>query len=105
MVSKQILVPSCVIHPLSLKICPGYVISHINAASLLPKLDMVIICADSAGADIIVVSETWMLKSITDKDVAIGGFTIFGADCPKKDGGEAMRSNSLRSFLAVVGCY
>lgn len=58
-----------------------------NARSLLPKLDMIQIRACSICADIIVVSETWLSKSILDKDVAIDGYNIYHSDRPRKGSG------------------
>ena len=57
----------------------GLHIIHVNARSLLSnmKMDMLKIWVESTGADVIVISETWLSKSVLDKDVAIEGFNIF----------------------------
>lgn len=38
---------------------------HLNVRSLVPKMDMIRIWANTTNADIIVISETWLKKSVT----------------------------------------
>ena len=89
------------------------------------------IWSESTGADLIIVSETWLSKKILDKDVGIDGFNIYRSDRPRKGGGVAIyvKQNlaeqvifsksavkqfdilalkidlSGGQFLTVVGCY
>ncbi len=60
---------------------------HLNVRSLLPKLDMVYIWAKNTNADIIVISESWLNKSITDNNISIIGYKVFRADRLKRGGG------------------
>ncbi len=41
---------------------------------------MMRIWIESTGTDLIVVSKTWLSKSILDKDVAIDGYNIYRSD-------------------------
>ena len=56
----------------------------------MPKLDLVKIWVKSADTDIIVLSETGLKKSITDKDIAIKGYNVYRCDHPRKGGGIAI---------------
>lgn len=56
--------------PADLKSRSGLGFIHLNIRSLLPKLDMVYIWAKNTNADVIVISESWLNKSISDKDIA-----------------------------------
>jgi len=62
------------------------------------KMDMLKILVESTGTDVIVISETWLSKSVSDKDVAIEGFNIFGSDRPRKVGGMAIYVRSSLAF-------
>lgn len=42
---------------------------------------------DERDTDILLLSETWLTKSITDKDIAITGYNPFRCDRPRKGGG------------------
>lgn len=117
--------------PTDFKNLSGLHIIHVNARSLLPKMDMLRIWSESTGADLFIVSETWLSKKILDKDVGIYGFNIYRSDRPRKGGGVAIcvKHNlaarvifsksavkqfeilalkidlSGGQFLTVVGCY
>lgn len=66
------------------------VLRIINARSLLPKIDMLQLWAESTGSDLIVVSQTWLSNSTLDKDAAIDGLDIYRSDRPRKGGRVAM---------------
>lgn len=57
---------------------PGLHILHINARSVVSKVDMIRIWVCLTGADILVVSETWLSKFI---QLAIDGFNIVRSVC------------------------
>lgn len=57
--------------------------------SLLSKLDFVRILADSTGADVIVLSETWLNKSVSNADIS-HGYNVYRTDRPQKGGGIAI---------------
>lgn len=121
----------CLQTPLDFKSSPGLGIVHFNARSLVPKMDLIRIWAETTDADIIVISETWLSKSVPDKDIHILGYNVSRTDRPKKGGGVAIysktkfRTNVLLSesvckrfemlalkievskdcLLTVVGCY
>ena len=52
--------------------------------SLISKLDIVRIWVNTNDADIVVLSETWLTKSVHDKDICIDGYNVFRADRPNK---------------------
>ena len=53
-------------------------------------MDMVRIWAKSTDADIVVISETWLSKSIADENTDIVDYNIFRTDRSKKGGGVAI---------------
>lgn len=63
---------------------------HLNVRSLIAKMDMLRIWVHSTDADVIVLSETWLNKSITDNDISINGYNVYRTDRPKRDGGVAI---------------
>jgi len=63
---------------------------QLNIQSMLPKTDSLRIWAKSTNADIIILSETWLSKSVTNKDIVISGHNVFRTDRPRKAGGEAI---------------
>lgn len=85
----------------------GLGLIHLNIRSLLPKLDAVKIWIESTNADILILSETWLNKTVSDKDIAINGYNIFRCDRPRKGGGVAIYIKSrfhvtLFSSLSIV---
>lgn len=76
--------------PAELKTRSGLGFIRLNVRSLLPKLDMVYIWAKNTNADVIVISESWLNKSISDKDISITGYKVFRSDRLKKGGGVAI---------------
>uniref|UniRef100_A0A3B3BNA3 Reverse transcriptase domain-containing protein n=1 Tax=Oryzias melastigma TaxID=30732 RepID=A0A3B3BNA3_ORYME len=85
----------------------GLGILHINVRSLLPKLDLIKIWVKSTDTDILVLSETWLNKSVPDKEISLTGYNIFRCDRPKKGGGVAIYIKnkfqvSLISSLSVI---
>ena len=68
---------NCLSTPCDFKSRSGLGVVHLNVRSLLPKLDLVKIWARSTDTDVLVLSETWLKKSITDKDIAIKRLQCF----------------------------
>lgn len=121
----------CLSTPSDFKARSGLGVIHLNVRSLLPKLDLVKIWAKSTDTDILVLSETWLTKSISDKDISIKGYNVFRCDRPRKGGGLAiyiknrfqatlissislckqfeflaLKLELLKGhFITVVGCY
>lgn len=73
--------------PADFKIRSGIGFVHLNLRSLLPKMDMVRIWVKNTDADVLVISETWLNKSISDKVINIEGYNVFRIDRPKRGGG------------------
>ncbi len=48
---------------------------------------MVNIWARNTNADVIIISESWLNKTILDKEISITGYNVFRADRPKRGGG------------------
>lgn len=86
--------------PESFKCRKGLGFCHLNVRSLVGKIDMVRIWALSTNADVFVLSETWLNKSISDMDVTIGGYNLFRRDRPKKGGGVVIYVK--KSFIVNV---
>lgn len=51
---------------------------------------MMRIWAHSTDADVIVLSETWLSKSVSDNNINISGYNAFRTDCPQRGGGVAV---------------
>ncbi len=41
----------------------------------------------NTNADVIIISESWLNKTILDKEISITGYNVFRADRPKRGGG------------------
>ena len=54
------------------------------------KIGGVRIWAKSTDADVMVFSETWLSKSVFDKDICISGYNVYRTDRDKKGGGVAI---------------
>lgn len=69
---------------------------HTNVRSLLNKMDLINAWINSTNANVIVLSETLLTKSVHGKDVSINGYNVYCAGAPRKGGGVViyMRSNS-----------
>lgn len=76
--------------PSDIKQMSGLSIVHLNVRSLLPKMDSLRIWITTTDADVVVISETWLTKSVTDKDIAVEGYNVFRADRLRKGGGVAI---------------
>ena len=63
---------------------------HINARSLVRKLDLVKTWFIVAKPDIVVISETWLKPRVSDDVLHIGGFNIFRCDRKGHAGGIAI---------------
>lgn len=63
---------------------------HLNVQSLISKMDMVRIWVQSTDADVIVLTETWLNKSVLDKDICINGCNVYRTDRQKRGGGVAI---------------
>ena len=58
------------------------VIKHINAQSLIPKLDKIKLLIENEDLDILCVSETWLQPNILDALISIKNYNIFRNDNP-----------------------
>jgi len=90
--------------PLDFSNRSGLRMVHLNVRSLLPKLDQLHIWAKMTKADVLVISETWLKKSISSHDIALEGYNVFRADRKSKGGGVAMyiKSNYHVTVLKSV---
>lgn len=53
---------------------------HLNIQSLLPKLDLVKAWIHTSNPNVLVLSETWLRKSVSNTEVHVNGFNIFRQD-------------------------
>ncbi len=72
--------------PTELRSRSGLGLIHVNVRILLPKLDMVHIWARNTNEDVIIISESWLNKTILDKEISITGYNVFRVDRPKRGG-------------------
>jgi len=75
---------------------------HLNVRSMLAKMDMIRIWALSTDADLIVISETWLNKSVLNEDISIDGYTVYRTDRPRKGGGVAVYIKSKFSVNVLI---
>lgn len=66
------------------------VISHLNARSMLSKLDDIIAYTRETNCSILAITETWLSQQITQETVNIPGFTAYRSDRPDRGGGAAV---------------
>lgn len=69
---------------------PGFTVCHINAQSLLPKIDEFRFLFECSGVDAICVSETWFIPEICDNIYKLDGYRIFRSDRVGNAGGVAI---------------
>lgn len=63
---------------------------HVNARSLVPKLDIFKTWFFIAKPDVVVVSETWLKPSIPDNVINMAGYDVFRTDRKGRAGGVAI---------------
>lgn len=80
----------------------GLGIIYLNVRSLLPKIDFVRVWAQTTNADIIVISESWLNKSINDNVIFISGCNISRVDHVKRSGGNCVIVYSKCRFHTQV---
>lgn len=68
----------------------GFNVCHINAQSLLPKLDEFRLLFECSGIDAICISETWFNPHINDNIYKLNGYRIYRSDRVSNGGGVAI---------------
>ena len=74
---------------------------HLNARSLLPKMDEIRQFTARTKAAVIAVTETWLDSSIEDKEVELPGFYCYRRDRNRNGGGVCL---FIRSDLSFIPC-
>lgn len=75
---------------------------HLNVRSLVPKIDKIKIWANTTNTDIMVLSETWLKKSVPDELTSIEGYKVYRTDRVGKGGGIAIYVNSkFKSYVTL----
>ena len=64
-------------NPYDFKNRAGFGLLYVNVRSLFPKIDMIRIWAKTINADIMVLSEIWLKKSVSNNSISIDGYTVF----------------------------
>lgn len=54
--------------------------------SEVPKMDMIKIWANRTDTDIMVLSETWLKKGVSNDEIAIDGYNVFRSERRGKEG-------------------
>ena len=68
-----------------------YTLAHnINTRSLLPKMDQLKVWVHSSNPDALVITETWLRKSVLNTDVNLFGYNLFRQHRSSKGGGVAI---------------
>lgn len=92
----------CLPTPSDFKNRTGLGLIHLNVRSLLPKVDMIKIWINSTNADIMVLSETWLKKSIADDVISIDGYKLYRTDREGRGGGVAIYVNTKFSSSVTL---
>lgn len=66
----------CIQSPFNFKSLPGFKVVHLYTGSLLSKKDMVRIWVNSTDVDIVVISETWLTKTVANENINISGYNV-----------------------------
>lgn len=82
--------------PLDFKSRTGLGFIHLNVRSLVSKMDMIKVWVNTTDVDIMVLSETWLKKSVNDDMIIIDGYKVYRTDCVGKGGGVAIY---VKSYL------
>lgn len=68
----------------------GLKICHINAQSLINKLDEFRFIFENSGVDLICISETWFNSNIADGTISLEGYNVVRTDRKSRGGGVAI---------------
>ena len=81
---SQVSVNTCVnqIRNKTFKRCDHILIKHINAQSVIPKLDEIKLLIENEYIDILCISETWLQPDIQDDLISIKNYNVFRNDNP-----------------------
>lgn len=87
----------------------GLKICHINAQSLMPKIDEFRDIFGCSKVDVICVSETWFSPYVNDKTYELNGYRLFRSDrCHRSGGGVAIYVREglvcKRKYASPFGC-
>ncbi|CAB1332353.1 unnamed protein product, partial [Coregonus sp. 'balchen'] len=63
---------------------------HVNTRSLLPKMYQLKVWVHSSIPNVLVITETWLRKSVLNTDVNLSGYNVFQQDISSKGGGVAI---------------
>jgi exonuclease III len=111
--------------------CKSLGFLHVNTRSLLPKMNQLKVWVHKSDPDVLVITETWLRKSVLNTDVNLSVYNLFRQDRSSKGGRVAIFTKdhlqcsvvstksvpklfdllvinmklSNRSLLTVSGCY
>ena len=63
---------------------------HVNTRSILPKMDQLKVWVESSNPDVLVITETWLRRSIPYPEVNLSGYKLFRQDRSSRGGGVAI---------------
>jgi exonuclease III len=75
--------------------------AHVNARSLVPKLEDIKHFLTEANIDILAVSETWLNSNISNSDIDINGFNLVRRDRDGRGGGVCILVNNSIRYCPV----
>lgn len=84
----------------------GLNVCHVNAQSLVRKIDELRFLFENSGVDVICVSETWFAPDMPDELFKVNGYKLFRADRQGHAGGAAMYVRSeISCVLNCKSCF
>ena len=71
---------------------------HLNTRSLLPKMSEVKLFASKSRAKVIMITETWLDHTVTDREIGIPEFSVIRKDRNRQGGGVCIYFHSSLAF-------
>ena len=72
--------------PADFKVRNGLGFMHMNVRSLVPEIDLIRVWVLTSDPDVLVLSETWLKKSVSDTSISIADYNLFRVDRSSKGG-------------------
>ena len=80
-------------------------IVYLNARSILPKFDELVLMVQARQPDIVSIVESWLDQDVDDSEINISGYQIFRADRSRHGGGVLVYIKSHLTGHAIQNHY
>jgi len=80
-------------------------IVYLNARSILPKFDELVLMVQAREPDIVSIVESWLDWDVEDSEINISGYQIFRADRSRHGGGVLVYIKNHLSGHVIQNCY